>query len=288
MNKIVDLHTHSIYSDGEYSPRKILDIAKNNNIGILSLTDHDNINGSKELVKYNYEGVYFYSGVELTAKVDKGRMHILGYNIDLDNEELNKRLEEMHEASIYNILLYIELLKKDYNITISEKDINDIISKPGNIGRPQLALKLIELGIVNTVDEAFNKYLRDVYNKVRKLKKGLTKEEAISLIINAGGIPVLAHPVSLELSRYDLEKEIQYLQVLGLKGIERIHTNIKQEDRVFYEHLARKYHLLETGGSDYHGPSVKPDVQIGHGRNNNVRIKENTLSLTKKIKSRYM
>lgn len=288
MDRIVDLHTHSIYSDGQYSPKEILDMAKKNNIGTLALTDHDNINGSKELVKFNNEGIYIYSGVELTAKVDKGRMHILGYNIDLENEELNKRLEEMHEASIYNLLLYIELLKKDFNIIISEKDINDIISKPGNIGRPQLALKMIELGIVKSVDEAFNKYLRTVYNKVRKIKKGLTKEEAISLIINAGGIPVLAHPGSLDLSRYDLEKEISYLQVLGLKGIERIHTNNKPEDRIFYEQLAKKYHLLESGGSDFHGPSVKPDVELGHGKNNNVKIKENTLSLTNKIKSRYM
>ena len=99
MEKRVDLHTHSIYSDGSKTPKEVSEEAKSNNVGILALTDHDNIDGSKELIALHDPEIYAYSGVELTAKVAKGRLHILGYNIDLENPELN--IESL--ANIANI-----------------------------------------------------------------------------------------------------------------------------------------------------------------------------------------
>lgn len=288
MEKRIDLHTHSIYSDGGDSPKELLEIAKQSNIGTLALTDHDNIDGSKELVKLNKEGIYIYSGVELTAKVNKGRLHILGYNIDLENPEINKVLKEMHEASIYNMLLYIELLKKDYNIIVPQEKIDWLLNLIGNVGRPQLALILIEMGYAKTVQEAFDKYLIEIYDKVRHIKKGLTKEEAIPLITNAGGIATLAHPGSLYLTREELKKELLYMKELGLGAIEVIHSNATPEMRQEYYELACELNLLISGGTDYHGHAVKPDVDIGHGRNNNVEIFDQQLTLVKNIKSRYM
>ena len=136
---------------------------------MIAITDHDNIDGSKKLVAIKNNKVYRYSGVELTAKAAKGRKHILGYNIDLYNPELNSVLNEMREASIYNILLYIDLLKRDHGIFIPQQKIDELLNLKGNIGRPQLALILIELGYCKTVEEAFNRYLIDVYEKVRKI-----------------------------------------------------------------------------------------------------------------------
>ena len=284
---IVDLHVHSIYSDGCLSPEEIIELAKKESITTLAITDHDNIEGSKELIRLNPEGINIYSGVELTAKANKGRMHILGYNIDLENEKLNEKLKEMKDASIYNIMLYVELLKKYFAIIIPEEELNNLLSIKGNIGRPQLALLLIKLGYCRTVDEAFNKYLIFVYEKTRTIKKGLTKEECIDLITNAGGIASLAHFNSLKMSLEELKNEILYLKSLGLGAIESTHINLLDEERNLARNIATEYNLLETGGTDYHGPKVKPDVQIGTGRNNNVDIPENTLSLTKKIKNRY-
>lgn len=284
----VDLHLHSVFSDGQYTPSEIFRLAKEKNLTKIAITDHDNINGSKELMEHNQEGITLYSGVELTAKAPKGRMHILGYNIDLNNEQLNKRLNEMHEASIYNILLYIEVLKKDFNIVLPNEEVESLLNKKGNIGRPQLAVLLIKLGYCNSVEEAFQKYLIHAYERVRKVKKGLTKEECIDLIISSGGIASLAHPCSLQLDDEELKKELLYLKSLGLGSIETIHSNENDRERKLYHQYAQKLDLLESGGTDFHGPSIKPDIMIGSGRNNNVEIDENTLTLTKNIKSRYM
>lgn len=283
----VDLHLHSTYSDGAETPKEISEIAKTKKLEIISLTDHDNIEGSKEIVKLNDAEISIYSGVELTAKVPKGRMHILGHNIDLNNENINKKLQEMHEAAIYNILLYIEILKKDFDINIPQKEIDILIESKGNIGRPQLALLLIELGYCTDVEEAFQKYLIHAYDKVRSVKKGLTKEEAISLITEAGGIASLAHPGSLKMEYEELKKEIAYLKSIGLQGIEVIHSNNSIEERILFQKLAENYDLLITGGTDYHGIKVKPDIEIGSGRNNNVVIDTHTLTLTRNIPNRY-
>jgi predicted metal-dependent phosphoesterase TrpH len=127
-----------------------------------------------------------------------------------------------------------------------------------------------------------------VYEKVRAIKKGLTKEEAVSLIVEAGGIATLAHPGSLKMDNEELKKELLYLKQLGLKCIEVYHSNNPQEMRNYYLQLAQEYDLLISGGTDYHGHEIKPDIEIGYGRNNNVLIVENQLSLVKNIKSRYM
>lgn len=281
----IDLHTHTIHSDGTLTPKELLQLAKKNNIDVLAITDHDNIEGSKQLIYGNHDGINVYSGVELNAKVDKGQMHILGYNIDLENEELNKKLKELKQHSISNIKLYIEQLKNDFNIILPENDINDLLTRDGNIGRPQLALILVKYGYCNTVKEAFDKYLMD--DKVRKMKFWITKEECINLIINAGGIPVLAHPFTLKMSKEELHKEIEYLVSIGLKGIEIIHSKSSEEERNYYDKLAKEFNLLTTGGTDFHGKEVKPDIELGTGKNNNVQVNEHIITLLKKVPSKY-
>ncbi|MBQ8192552.1 MAG: PHP domain-containing protein [Bacilli bacterium] len=283
----VDLHLHSVYSDGADTPAKIVELAKDKGLWTIALTDHDNIEGSKEIVKLNDDKINIYSGVELTAKVPKGRMHILGYNMDLENKKLNQTLKEMRDASIYNILLYIDILKRDFNVVLPQEEIDLMLQKKGNIGRPQLALLLIKLGYCKNVEETFQKYLIYAYDQVRSVKKGLTKEEAISLIIEAGGTASLAHPSSLKMEYEELKKEIAYLKSLGLSSIEVIHPNNDDREREMYKEIAKKYELLISGGTDYHGIDVKPDIKMGSGRAGNVTIDMNTLSLTKKIPNRY-
>ena len=286
--KKVDMHMHSIHSDGTHEPLELLEIAKKKNVAIMALTDHDNIEGSKELVKYNDKDISIYSGVELTAKVPKGRMHILGYNIDLDNPDLNQTLKEMKEASIYNLLLYIEIIKKDFGIILPQAEIDNLINSKSNIGRPQLARILLKYGYCKSINEAFDAYLSHAYEKVRKIKKGLTKEEAIDLINASGGVASLAHPSSLCMDNEELFAEIKYLKSIGLSSIEVIHINNNPLQRKYYHELAKYFDLLESGGTDFHGLEVKPDVEMVTGRNFNVDINENTLSLTKKIKNRYI
>lgn len=284
---ITDLHTHSIYSDGNNTPEEILKKALENNITELAITDHDYIEGSKELIRLNQGRITVYSGVELTIKSDTGRMHMLGYNIDLENDNLNKLLKKQYEDGIYNVLLYLEVIKKDFGLTIPQTEVEKMLDVKGNVGRPQLASLLLKLGYCKDVEDAFQKYLKYAYEKVRKVKKGITEEEGIALIREAGGIPILAHPNSLKKSYEDLKKKIIYLKSIGLGGLETEHPNLNMEERYIYKEFVRELNLLESGGTDFHGYEVKPDIELGTGRNGNIYIPEGSLSLTKQIKSRY-
>ncbi len=282
---MVDLHSHSIHSDGTKTPSELLNLAKENNITIYAITDHDDIEGSKKLVSLPHEGITIYSGVELNAKVDKGQMHILGYNIDLYNSNLNEKLKELKNNSKHNIMLYVNQLKEDYNIELPQSDIDTILNREGNIGRPLLALLLIKYGYIDTVAEAFEKYLSD--EKVRHHKMWITKEECIKLINEAGGISVLAHPFTLKLTNDELIEEIKQLVSLGLKGIEIIHSKSTEEQREFYKKIAKDFNLITTGGTDYHGPEVKPNIKLGTGIEGNVSLSKETISLIDIIPSRY-
>lgn len=284
---ITDLHTHSIYSDGNNTPEEILKKALENNITELAITDHDYIEGSKELIRLNQGRITVYSGVELTIKSDTGRMHMLGYNIDLENNNLNKLLKKQREDGIYNVLLYLEVIKKDFGLKIPQTEVEKMLDVKGNVGRPQLALLLLKLGYCKDVEDAFQKYLIYAYEKVRKVKKGITEEEGIALIRESGGIPILAHPNSLKKSYEDLKKKIIYLKSIGLGGLETEHPNLNMKERYIYKEFVRELNLLESGGTDFHGYEVKPDIELGTGRNGNIYIPEGSLSLTKQIKSRY-
>lgn len=287
-NRIDDLHIHSIHSDGSNTPSEIVNIALSNNIANISLTDHDNIEGTKEIITYNSPDINIYSGVELTIKYKQGRMHLLGYNFDVYNEELNKVLREIKEYSIYNVLLYIEMLKKDYNITFPQIEIDNLISSKGNIGRPQIALLLMKYKYCQNVDECFDRYLTPVYNKTRSIKRGITLEEGTSLIHNAGGTTSLAHPNSLKHTNEEFIELMPYFISSGIDSLETTHPNLTEQERIFYHHLALKHNLMESGGTDYHGLAIKPDISLGTGRKDNVYIPENTLTLVKKIKNRYL
>lgn len=285
--QIDDLHTHSIHSDGANTPLEIFELAKRSNISNLALTDHDNIEGTKEIIKYNNQGINIYSGVELTIKYKQGRMHLLGYNFDVYDQNLNNILREIKEISIYNILLYLELLKKDYNIVFPQFEIDNLINSKGNIGRPQLALLLIKYQYCKNVDECFSKFLNPVYERVRSIKKGITLEEGTSLIHAAGGVTSLAHPNSLKHTNDEFIRLMPYFIDSGIDSLETNHPNLTIQERKFYHDQAVKFCLLESGGTDYHGFAIKPDIELGTGRNNNVNIPNNSLSLVKKIKNRY-
>lgn len=283
--KLIDLHTHTTNSDGDLSSYELIKLASKNNIGTLAITDHDSIDGIKPLDKAEIEktyGIKLINGIELAAKVPIGLMHILGYDFDLDNESFNKKLIELKENSIVSTLRIIEQIKKDYNIVFSEEDISTLINLPHHIGRPDIAKLCIKYGYAESVSDAFKKYLVDAYNKNRKYSRKMSYEECINLILNSGGIPVLAHPKSLELPDSELIVLIEKLKACGLQGIEVYHSSHTKEEREFYMDIANRYGLLVSGGSDYHGKSVKPEIELGSGTNNNVLVRK--LSILDKIK----
>lgn len=281
MNKYIDLHAHTNYSDGELSPDELIKLAINNNVGTLAITDHDTIEGVKNIT-YRPHNIEIINGIELSAKVNVGTMHILGYDIDIKNKDLNNKLVELKDNSINSVLSIIEQLKKDYNIFFTYEELKGLINANHNLGRPDIARLLIKKGYVKTVQEAFEKYLIDAYNKINDTKKGIPYSESIELILKSNGIPVLAHPKTLLLDDKDLLLLLKDMISCGLIGIEAYHSTHTSEEVRKYIEIANELGLAISGGSDYHGIITKPDIELGYGKNNNLKIKQ--LSILDKIK----
>lgn len=284
-NKYIDMHTHSIYSDGELEVDELIKKAISSNVGILSITDHDTllgINKAREI--YNNKEIDIINGIELSAKVDKGRMHILGYDFDINNKALNDKMDELKVNSIYAIIACLNQIKIDYNIKFKEDEIKEIINRIGNIGRPLVAKLIVKYGLAKSVDDAFDLYLTPAYNKTRVNNKGIKAKECIRLIKDANGLSVLAHPNQLLMDDYELEETLKRLISYGLDGIEVYHSGHSNEEVGKYLELANKYNLLISAGSDYHGDNVKPDIEIGSGYKDNVKVKQ--ISLVDEIKRR--
>ena len=277
---MIDLHTHSCYSDGEYTPNELILKAKSEGIKMISITDHDTVLGNQNITlkKEEKSGIRIIPGIELSAKVDKGQMHILGYNIDIYNNELNQKIKELKNNSFYSVLAMIVQLKKDYGITFTTEEILEILNSKGNIGRPDIAKLFVKYSYTSSVKEAFDKYLIPANKKISSIKKGITYNECINLIKNAGGIAVLSHPKTLKCTSKELEKIIIELKKSGIEGIEAYHSIHKPEEIEQYLDLANKYNLLVSGGSDYHGPLIKPNIELATGVNNNIKTKKKTIT----------
>lgn len=281
---LIDMHTHTCYSDGELTPNELVEKAASEGLDIIAITDHDTLLGVQNMtIPQSKRKTRVINGIEISIKVPKGRMHILGLDIDIWNKELNDKMEELHTRSIYSVAGIICQLKKDYGIVFSSEEILSILNAQRNIGRPDVAKLLIEKGYASSVQECFDKYLIEAYEKLGDIAKGISFEECAELIHNANGFVVLAHPVSLELTKEELEKKVELLVEQGLDGIEVFHSNHKKEDEEEYIRLAKKYNLIISGGSDYHGPTVKPDVSLATGKDN---IKIEQLSLIDAINKR--
>lgn len=281
----IDLHTHTCYSDGELTPNELIKLAIEKRIGTLAITDHDTLEGIKTINKNDAfiinSGIKIINGIELSAKVDKGRMHILGYGIDIYNKELNKKLAELKNINVNYVFSIIEQLKKDYSIYFTYDELKELINFNHNLGRPDIARLLVKNRYVATIQEAFDKYLIDAYNKIGNRKKGIDYNECINLILKSNGIPVLAHPKTLELNDKDLLYLLKDMINCGLMGIEVYHSNHTKEETNKYLEIANELGLFVSGGSDYHGVKTKPDIEIGTGKNNNLKIKQ--LSILKKM-----
>jgi hypothetical protein len=289
MDKLIDMHNHTTFSDGELSPMELIEYAYNNNVGIMAITDHDTLNGVLNIDRNHplliNNDIIVYNGIELSVKRSKGTMHILGIDIDVTNKALTGKMNQLRDNSINYIISILHQIKVDYGIRFTYEDLNKLFNANHNLGRPDIAKLLIKYNYASTIDEAFKKYLIPAKEKIRDALKGLSYYECLRLITGANGIPVLAHPKSLELSEKDFLILLKDMINHGLRGIEVYHSSHTKEEMDYYLNIARKYNLLISGGSDYHGPLVKPDVEIGTGVNNNLKIKQ--LSLIDELKKRH-
>lgn len=269
---LIDLHIHTLASDGELSASEVVEEAIRCGAEAISITDHDTIIGYRDLV-YDKSKIRVISGIELSAFSDVGRMHILGYGFDLENKALNEKMNELHQNSIRNVLMLVDVLKRDYGVSFNIKDIEELVSLERNIGRPDLAKLLVRYGIVSSIQEAFDRYLIGANEKVRFINKKPSYHECFSLIKEAGGIPVLAHPHTLLLDDRSLYDKIIEMKRNGLEGIEAYHSNNSKYLTDMLVRIAMEENLYLSGGSDYHGPITKPNIKLFRGKNDNIKVK---------------
>jgi predicted metal-dependent phosphoesterase TrpH len=260
----VDLHIHSTASDGSLSPVEIIETAKKAGLRAIAITDHDTLEGSAEAMRHQHSsGLEILPGIEISVSFHSGTMHMLGYMIRLDDASFRQSLKAVQGARADRNLRIVKRLQ-DLGIDISHDEVLEV-SGGGQIGRPHIAQVLVRKGVVQTIDEAFNKLLgkgRPTYVERYRLLPG----EAIRAILRAGGVPVLAHPFTLNAkTEGDLDRILADLKQAGLKGVEVYYPCHGPELTARYERLAHRHGLLVTGGTDFHG-TAKPGVYIGIGR----------------------
>ena len=257
----VDLHLHTTASDGVLSPSEIVRYAREQGLQAVAITDHDTIDGNAEALGEGAKsGLEVIPGVEISAQFDLGSMHILGFFIDIGNTALKEKLSLLQETRAQRNPKMVQKLR-ELGVELSYDEILHA-SGGGQVGRPHFAQVLLRKGYVNTVQEAFDRYLgKGAPAYVNKFR--FEPEEAMGLIREAGGIPVLAHPFTLHIpSPHQLDALLGELVRFGLMGIEIFYPEHTKDQISLYKGLAQKHDLLVTGGSDYHG--IEADkVEIG-------------------------
>ena len=250
-----DLHTHTTYSDGFFSPTELVELAYKSGIELLSITDHDNVNGIEEAEKAASKyGIEIIPGVEISTDIRNTEIHILGYFIDPANAELEHYLSFFRDERHKRAKRIVEKL----NILGLEISIGDVLKhvKKGTIGRPHIAQALLENKLVNSYYEAFNKYLGNNAPAYEK-KVHLSPQSAFKIISDAGGLSFIAHPGNMP------EILIKELIEDGVDGIEVIHPSHSADRTKFYRGIVNQYYLLESGGSDFHGGKREDEKNFG-------------------------
>lgn len=257
----IDLHSHTTASDGELEPSKLVELACTIGLSAVAITDHDTTAGLADAIDAakNVE-LQIVPGIEISAKISHGQCHLLGYLIDPHSANLNSRLNELQEARRQRNEKLLQKLN-DLGIKITFEDVKYFAGRD-LVARPHFAKALVKLGFVSTIQEAFDKYLAEGASAAVP-KEVITQQEAIDLIHEAGGVAILAHPNNLKLPSVETEDAILRMRNMGLDGIEAYYSLHTEEDRERYLAMARKLDMVVSGGSDFHGESVKPGIRLG-------------------------
>lgn len=251
----IDLHSHTKFSDGYFTPQELLEKVNEKNISVLSITDHDTIDAIPSAISLGEKlGITIVPGVELSSQDGERDLHILGYFIDIEDENFKKYLAIFKAERVKRAERIIAKL----NVLGFPITINDVLafSETSVVGRPHIADALVKLGIVKSFYEAFQKFLGNNSPAYEK-KYYISPANAIRIIQEAGGIAIIAHPGALP------EETISELIKANIDGFEVYHPSHSTQQMKYYEGITTNYFLYGTGGSDFHGGTRSDANNIG-------------------------
>lgn len=263
---MIDLHSHSTASDGEFSPSELVALAIEKNVNVLALTDHDTFDGIEEGKQAaKNKNITFIPGIELNIQRSRGEFHLLGLGIKEPSTSLIKICKELQEGRLSRNQQIIEKMQQD-GFPVNYQELKEMF--PTQIlGRPHLAAYLVEKKVVKKRQLAFDKYLgkgRPYYVE----RRAADLYDAIYAIKDSGAVPVLAHPLSLYVSWGKMEETLADLKETGIEGLEAWHPGTRVGEALRLEEMAKKLGFFVTAGSDFHGPNVRGDRKLGHTTGN--------------------
>lgn len=266
--RAIDLHTHTCKSDGSYTPTELVDYATEKNLAAVAITDHDSIEGLDEALAHaaaleerGLPSVEVIPGIEFSTKYQKQDVHIVGLYISHKEKAFQSALGGFVDSRTNRNRKMCENLQ-GAGIDITYERL--LAMYPGAvITRAHYASYLLEHGYVKSRQDAFARYLGD-HTKYFVPREKVTPSQTVELILQAGGIPILAHPPLYHMGNDRLETLVSFLKEDGLMGIEVFYSTYSNQDVRDMQRLAEKYDLLVSGGSDFHGAN-KPGLDLGCG-----------------------
>ncbi|MCF7919896.1 MAG: PHP domain-containing protein [Candidatus Cloacimonetes bacterium] len=243
----IDLHIHSNFSDGVFSPRELLELLQQYEYDLVSITDHDTIDGCLEGMKLapHYD-IRMLSGVEISSDVNGRDVHILAYGFDIQNKPFRRFLLEIEKGRTIRARKIVKLLDKQ-GMRLDFKDVINLTGKFNLVGRPHIARALIDAGHCRDIKDAFDNYIGEGQSCYIP-KPAPSAPQVLEAIRKAGGVSVLAHPYI-----YRDDDMIETLISQGLEGLEVFYSRHTPEETRRYEEMADNNGLIKTGGSDFHG-----------------------------------
>lgn len=262
---MIDLHTHSAASDGELRPAELVALAKESGVSVLALTDHDTFSGLEEAkdAAKNAE-IIFVPGIEINISWPSGEFHLLGLGLKSICEELEKITRALQdERKSRNQGILRRMAEAGHDVSYEEfVSLSGGEGRESTLGRPHLASYFVKKNLVRKTQAAFDKFL----GKSAPFyigRQGADLDEAIFAIKKSGGVPVIAHPLSLYVSWGKIADILREIKSRGVQGLEAWHPGAREADCRRLERLGRELELLVTAGSDFHGKSVRADRRIG-------------------------
>lgn len=242
----VDLHTHTVFSDGTLPPAALVDLANRTGLAAIAITDHDSMEGVRPAQDAAGVSLEVVPGIEISTTMEARDLHVLGYFVSPTHADLVARLNRFREERIARVHAIVARLA-DLGIDLSPEVVLGAAG-PGVVGRPHVATALVQAGHVENLEDAFARYL-GARGPAYVARPAFHPREAIALIQAAGGVSVLAHP-----GARTADATVEELAEVGLDGIEVWHPQHGHAQIRRYRALAARLSLLETGGSDFHGP----------------------------------